>query len=370
MMESWPPTKMDLPALSGGKADERMYKVTLVKQAGKKLGLDVDYMVERSVLPVLGISGGTAEEWNEKNPNKKMNIGDSLVEVNGVRGNVALMLEKCKNDATLELTLCKSLTFGHLVSDLEKLVSLKGCGPILIRLSWNDASVFNGENGCPNAAMRLSGGCENGMAENAGLPQVAIPLLASISEKYVPGLISHADLWALAANVAIKAMGGPDIVTHFGRFDSLSAEECAKCAAGRLPDGDKGAAHLRDVFGPKGFTDRDIVALSGAHVVWGCYPDQSVFEGVWIDDKVKFDNSYFKDLLSKKWTTETGKSGKKQYRNGNAMMLPSDIALIEDPKFKQHVEKYAGDQAAFFADFKEAWVRGQELGCGQLRDIL
>ena len=35
-----------------------------------------------------------------------------------------------------------------------------------------------------------------------GLPQVAIPLLKDITDKYVPRLISHADLWALAANVS------------------------------------------------------------------------------------------------------------------------------------------------------------------------
>jgi hypothetical protein len=40
-------------------------------------------------------------------------------QVNGIRGNVALMLEKCKADPTLELTICKCLTFGHLVADLE-----------------------------------------------------------------------------------------------------------------------------------------------------------------------------------------------------------------------------------------------------------
>ena len=40
--------------------------------------------------------------WNKSNPDKKMTPGDSIVEVNGIRGNVALMLEKCKVDPTLE----------------------------------------------------------------------------------------------------------------------------------------------------------------------------------------------------------------------------------------------------------------------------
>ena len=371
-MESWPPSgsPMELPAVSGGRVEERMYKVTLVKKEGQKLGLDVDFMAERSVLPILTISGGIAEQWNNQHPYRKMSTSDSIVEVNGVRGNVALMLEKCKHDPTLELTICKCLTYGHLISDLQKLMTIKGCGPIMIRLSWHDAGVFNGVDGCPNAAMRLAGGGEHALGANAGLPQVAIPLLQAITEKYVPGLISHADLWALAANVAIKVMGGPDIITHFGRFDCLTCNEGAQSAAGRLPDGDKDAQHLREIFCPKGFTDKDIVALSGAHTVGACHADRSGFEGPWTDDKLKFDNSYFKDLLNKKWTLETLKPGKPQYWSGKTMMLTTDMALVEDAKFKEHVQKYANDQEAFFQDFVEAWVRLQELGCGHLRDIL
>eukprot|EP00438_Fugacium_kawagutii_P010268 Skav225665 [mRNA] locus=scaffold1924:56810:58009:+ [translate_table: standard] len=375
IMESWPAPAarpaIDVPAVSGGSSQERMYKVILKKTQGQKLGLDVDYMAERSVLPILVISGGIAQQWNKQHPERKMTQGDSVVEVNGIRGNVALMLEKCKTDPTLELTICKSLTYGHLVADLEKLISIKGCGPIMVRLSFSDAGVFNGADGCPNAAMRLAGGGEHDFAANAGLPQVAIPLLQAITEKYVPKLISHADLWALAANVAIKVMGGPEIVTHFGRFDIQDQKEGIQSAAGRLPDADLDANHLREIFYPKGFTDKDIVALSGAHTVGACHAERSGFEGAWTDDKLKFDNSYFKDLLNKKWTLETMKSGNKQYRSGGKLcMLTTDMALVEDAKFKEHVEKYANDQAAFFEDFAKAWVQLQELGCGQLRDIL
>ena len=375
-LETWPAagtlkTLIEVPAVSGGNTvEERMYKVNLVKSGGQKLGLDVDYMAERGVLPILEIKGGLAEQWNKNNPSRKMNRGDSVVEVNGVRGNVALMLERCKADATLELTVCKCLTYGHLVADLTKLILAKGCGPIMIRLSFSDAGVFNGKDGCPNAALRLQGGGEHSLGANSGLPQVAIPLLQQIAEKYVPSLISHADLWALAANVAIQAMGGPEIPTHFGRFDVKTHDQGVQSAEGRLPDGDKDAQHLRDIFHPKGFTDKDIVALSGAHTVGACHSERSGFEGPWTEDKLKFDNSYFKDLLNKTWTLETSKSGKKQYKNGKTTMLPTDMALVDDPKFKEHVTRYANDQQAFFEDYTEAWTRLQELGCGQLRDTL
>ena len=78
---------------------------------------------------------------------------------------------------------------------------------------------------------------------------------------------------------------------------------------------------------PKGFEDRDVVALSGAHTVGSCHGDRSGFEGPWTDDKLLFDNSYFKDLLQKPWAKETNRHGKTQYRSGGTMMLTTDMAL-------------------------------------------
>ena len=39
------------------------------------------------------------------------------------------------------------------------------------------------------------------------------------------GLLSHADLWTLAANIAIEIMGGPHIPTRFGRLDAKDYRE-------------------------------------------------------------------------------------------------------------------------------------------------
>jgi len=57
--------------------------------------------------------------------------------------------------------------------------------------------------------------------------------------------------------------------------------------------------------------------------------------------------------------------GKEQYedkRTGELMMLPTDVALIKDDKFKPHVENYAKDEQAFFHDF--ALVFGKLLALG------
>jgi len=354
---------------------DKTYRVRLDKRSGEKLGLDVDFMEGRTILPIMALTGGLAETWNKANPLTPMQKGDSIVAVNGASVDVVAMLDKCKNDSVLELTLRTQLTYEHLVGDLEKLVNQKSCGPILVRLSWHDAGVFStGRNagGCPNAAMRFSDGGESKFGANAGLPEVAIPLLSNISGKYCPALISNADLWALAANVSFRLMGGPDIITRFGRADAKLSTESVPSQDNRLPDGDKGADHLRQIFHPKGFQDKDIVALSGAHAIGKCSLDRSGFDGAWTAEPNKFDNSYFKALLEKSFSPETTNKGKPQYRcaASNTIMMESDMALIRDPGFKRWVDTYAADQDAFFADFSESWARVQELGCDSLRDIL
>jgi L-ascorbate peroxidase len=83
--------------------------------------------------------------------------------------------------------------------------------------------------------MRFTEGGEGTFGANAGLPDVAVGLLKPIADKYVPHFLSHADLWALAANVSIRTMGGPIIPTRFGRVDAKSYKESVEGQEGRLP---------------------------------------------------------------------------------------------------------------------------------------
>ena len=43
-------------------------------------------------------------------------------------------------------------------------------------------------------------------------------------------------------------------------------------------------------------------------------------------------------------------------------MLPSDMALVEDEKFRPYVEKYANDEKLFFEDFAKAFQKLAEFG--------
>ena len=55
--------------------------------------------------------------------------------------------------------------------------------------------------------------------------------------------------------------------------------------------------------------------------------------------------------------------------SGKLMMLPSDIALIQDKKFRKYVQMYAKDQALFFKDFQAAVAKLFELGTKGLKVV-
>lgn len=59
----------------------------------------------------------------------------------------------------------------------------------------------------------------------------------------------------------------------------------------------------------------------------------------------------------------------RQDPSGKLMMLPSDLALIEDTSFKKYVEIYAKDEKRFFADFTKAFQKLEELGTSNLYEV-
>lgn len=106
------------------------------------------------------------------------------------------------------------------------------------------------------------------------------------------------------------------------------------------------------------------VALSGAHTLGSCHRLRSGFDGPWTENPLQFDNTYFQNLLNLKWTPREW-DGPLQYADpsGKLMMLPTDMALIQDEKFKVHVEAYAKDEQLFFKDFAEAFGALLSKGC-------
>jgi len=237
-------------------------------------------------------------------------------------------------------------------------------GPVLVRLAWHSAGTFDSKTrtgGSNGAGMRYE--AEGGDPANAGL-QHARAFLEPINAQFP--WITYADLWTLAAVVAIEEMGGPVIQWKGGRTDFV--DDSRLPPRGRLPDGAKGADHIRFIFYRMGFNDQEIVALSGAHNLGRCHSDRSGFAGKWVNNPTRFSNTYFKLLRMHEWKKTKLESGVEQYiyidedLDEELMMLPTDIVLLQDAAFRPFVHKYAEDKELFFRDFSRVFAKLLELG--------
>lgn len=104
--------------------------------------------------------------------------------------------------------------------------------------------------------------------------------------------ITYSDLWTLAGCVSTEAMGAKSTDSPAAPTASMTLNS----HLGGLPDGAKGADHVRSVFMRMGFNDQEIVALSGAHNLGRCHTKRSGFEGKWVHSPTRFSNQYFRLL--------------------------------------------------------------------------
>ncbi|MBA0760213.1 hypothetical protein Gotri_022973 [Gossypium trilobum] len=222
--------------------------------------------------------------------------------------------------------------------DLRALIAFNNCAPVMLRLAWHDAGTYDvsTKTGGPNGSIRNEE--EHFRICNAERG-FFLPCLKG-------GLSMSGAVAGLAGVVAVEVTGGPTIDFVPGRKDS---DICPK--EGRLPNatkGNTGAPHLKDIFYRMGLSGKDIVALSGGHTLGRAHPERSGFDGPWTNEPLKFDNSYFVELLK-------GESE-------GLLKLPTDIALMDDPEFREYVELYAKDEDAFFRDYAESHKKLSELG--------
>mmetsp|Transcript_88525 Transcript_88525/g.222885 ORF Transcript_88525/g.222885 Transcript_88525/m.222885 type:complete len:601 (+) Transcript_88525:74-1876(+) len=188
--------------------------------------------------------------------------------------------------------------------------------PILIRLAWHSSGTYcaaDGTGGSNGATMRHA--LEAGDPENAGLDK---PREYLETIKALHPWISYADLWILAACVAIEHTAGPVVPFTGGRTDGPAEKAISP---GRLPGAEKGIAdgfelddegrlkgwenlaqHVRDVFGRMGFSDKEAVALiCGGHVYGRCHTGSSGYAGAWVENPTRFSNEYAADMIGDKW---------------------------------------------------------------------
>jgi L-ascorbate peroxidase len=262
-------------------------------------------------------------------------------------------------------------------SDVAELIKASRCNPILLRTGFHDAGTYDRSTKKGGAIGATHFAATYNHANNAGLP-TAVELLGPIKDAHP--LVSWADLFQMASAVAVELAGGPKIPLQYGRVDASrpDASDPGNLPAAAPEHGSKTfhdgsatpAQHLRRVFGERmGLSDRDIVALSGAHTLGRAKPSRSGFgkeqtkytevKGMgtpggqsWTAEWLTFSNDYFVEVMR-------AKEGR---GDPDLLVLPTDAAVFDDPAFAEVGAEFARDKQAFFRDYATAHVRMSELG--------
>nr|AFK49124.1 unknown [Lotus japonicus] len=240
-------------------------------------------------------------------------------------------------------------------------------GASLLRLHFHDCFV----NGC-DASILLDDtnnfiGEQTAAANNRSARGFnVIDGIKANLEKQCPGVVSCADVLALAARDSVVQLGGPSWEVGLGRRDSTTASRGT--ANNTIPGPFLSLSGLITNFANQGLSVTDLVALSGAHTIGlaqcknfraHIYNDSNIDasyakflkskcprsgnddlnEPLDRQTPIHFDNLYFKNLMDKK------------------VLLHSDQQLFNGGSTDNLVKKYATDRAAFFKDFAKGMVK-------------
>eukprot|EP00801_Mesodinium_rubrum_P002844 Mrub_02844.p1 GENE.Mrub_02844~~Mrub_02844.p1 ORF type:complete len:266 (+),score=46.16 Mrub_02844:737-1534(+) len=251
--------------------------------------------------------------------------------------------------------------------------------------------------------------------DNKGLSK-AIVRLNKLQSKYP--WMTHADIYVLAGYVAIETTGGPSIPFCYGRRDYSSDESKAVYSGNvcpflnkdgninpsksRLPPADLGKCPysksnsnakkediekptidaVRATFKRLGMDDREtVVLIILGHQYGRCHPENSGYEFAWYQFGPTSYNIYehglgymslYENRAMKSFKEESNSSGKRQfnlhvgYDMEPFMMLPVDMVLHWDPKYREIVSQYNRNRVQFKPDASKAWKKLTELGCDRL----
>ncbi|EES06085.1 peroxidase 64 [Sorghum bicolor] len=250
----------------------------------------------------------------------------------------------------------------------------------LLRMHFHDCFV----RGCDGSVLLDSTGTVT--AEKDGPPNVSLHAFYVIDnakravEAQCPGVVSCADILALAARDAVALSGGPSWVVALGRRDGRVSRANETTT---LPGPTASFEQLKQAFHGRGLSTKDLVVLSGAHTLGfaHCSSFQNRIrlqdQGTDADDpslspsfaaalrracpanntvraagsgldatSAAFDNTYYRML-------QAGQG-----------LLSSDEALLTHPKTRAFVALYAASQEAFFRAFAKSMLRMAALNGG------
>ncbi|CAN6448539.1 unnamed protein product [Victoria cruziana] len=195
-----------------------------------------------------------------------------------------------------------------------------------------------------------------------------IDAIKAAVEEVCPGVVSCADIIAIAARDSVVESGGPSWDVKLGRRDARTASQAL--ANTSIPAPTSNLTKLISSFAVQGLSARDMVALSGAHTIGQArcitfrnhiYTESNIdgfFAGTRQaycppsngtgDDNLApldintpnfFDNGYYKDLIAKRG------------------LLHSDQELFNDGSTDSQVWEYSENPDTFYADFVAAMIK-------------
>ncbi|KAL7094984.1 hypothetical protein ACP275_11G138500 [Erythranthe tilingii] len=138
--------------------------------------------------------------------------------------------------------------------------------PATVRLFFHDCFV----DGCDASVLIASpnNDAEKDSPDNLSLAGDGFDTVAKAKlavEAQCPGIVSCADILALAARDVVLLAGGPAYNVELGRRDGLVSQ--ASRVAGNLPDPHFNLGQLNTMFATHGLSQTDMVALSGCHTL-------------------------------------------------------------------------------------------------------
>jgi len=179
----------------------------------------------------------------------------------------------------------------------------------LVRLSFHDC--VGGCDGCINVTNPDNNGLN---ATASALTNFWNTYSAAHPVRVFDHNMTRADFWALAgmraaaiatANVpstqTVPVVVVPPINFRIGRTNCLNGfNSDERESEGTFPSGISNWTAVLGIFGPGGFgfTDRQIVALLGAHALGGLVPKNSGFQGQWVLNPGRLDNSYYRTMTN------------------------------------------------------------------------
>ncbi|KAF7096696.1 hypothetical protein CFC21_098598 [Triticum aestivum] len=144
----------------------------------------------------------------------------------------------------------------------EAVVKDRRMGASLLRLFFHDCFV----QGCDGSVLLDAGG-EKAAGPNANSLRgfEVIDTIKARVEARCPGVVSCADILALAARDGTFLLHGPTWAVQLGRRDSTTASQ--SLANNNLPSVNSSLATLFSMFARQGLSPTDMTALSGAHTI-------------------------------------------------------------------------------------------------------